>query len=259
MTDQAIVFKNSKTGKVEQFQASEIDAANFQNFIGSWGLRVLLKGGVLHRFAGFKESDKEKLSKFFNSSYKTEVTEKDISCKGWNWGTAAFNGSVLSFDIGDKSAFEVPLNHVSQCLTGKNEITMEFHQNDDAPVSLMEMRFFIPPSELAGDVDAVEAFQKQVMNKASVINVSGDAIAIFREIQCLTPRYIHNNLNKKWVNKFIGSVLVVVMTSKYSNPSSNCTVRRSTTKYQCRRSYASSSCRTRIVARCFLSSVWIHR
>lgn len=52
----------------------------------------------------------------------------------------------------------------------------------------MEMRFFIPPSELAGDVDAVEAFQKQVMNKASVISVSGDAIAIFREIQCLTPR-----------------------------------------------------------------------
>lgn len=51
----------------------------------------------------------------------------------------------------------------------------------------MEMRFFIPSNELAGD-DPVEAFQKQVMNKASVISVSGDAIAIFREIQCLTPR-----------------------------------------------------------------------
>jgi structure-specific recognition protein 1 len=54
----------------------------------------------------------------------------------------------------------------------------------------MEMRFFIPSNELAGDVDPVEAFQKQVMKKASVISVSGDAIAIFREIQCLTPRFV---------------------------------------------------------------------
>ena len=29
---------------------------------------------------------------------------------------------------------------------GKNEITIEFHQNDDAAVSLMEVRFYIPPS-----------------------------------------------------------------------------------------------------------------
>jgi hypothetical protein len=35
-------------------------------------------------------------------------------------------------------------------------------QNDDAPVSLMEMRFHIPSSELAGDVDPVDAFHKQV-------------------------------------------------------------------------------------------------
>uniref|UniRef100_V5GLI2 FACT complex subunit SSRP1 n=1 Tax=Anoplophora glabripennis TaxID=217634 RepID=V5GLI2_ANOGL len=108
--------------------------------------------------------------------------------KGWNWGTAKFTGSVLSFDIGQNTAFEIPLNYVSQCTAGKNEITMEFHQNDDAPVSLMEMRFFIPSNELAGDVDPVDAFQQRVMDKASVINVSGDAIAIFREIHCLTPR-----------------------------------------------------------------------
>lgn len=54
----------------------------------------------------------------------------------------------------------------------------------------MEMRFHIPTSEVGGDMDAVEAFHQQVMNKASVISVSGDAIAIFRELQCLTPRYV---------------------------------------------------------------------
>ena len=60
-------------------------------------------------------------------------------------------------------------------------------QNDDAAVSLMEMRFHIPVSD-TGDQDPVEQFHKEVMEKASVISVSGDAIAIFREIQCLTPR-----------------------------------------------------------------------
>lgn len=50
------------------------------------------------------------------------------------------------------------------------------------------MRFHIPSSDLAGDTDRVEAFQKRVMQQASVVSVSGDAIAIFREVQCLTPR-----------------------------------------------------------------------
>ena len=33
-------------------------------------------------------------------------------------------------------------------LTGKNEVTLEFHQHDDAQICLMEMRFYIPtPSD----------------------------------------------------------------------------------------------------------------
>ncbi|XP_057670954.1 FACT complex subunit Ssrp1 [Diorhabda carinulata] len=188
LTEQNLIFKNSKSGKVQQIPATDFDVVNFQNFAGTWGIRLFLKNGTLHRFVGFKDSDKDKIAKFFSKSYKIEMLEKELSTKGWNWGTAKFNGSVLSFDVGSNSSFEIPLNHVSQCTGGKNEITMEFHQNDDAPVSLMEMRFFIPATEMAGDVDPVEAFQQQVMNKASVINISGDAIAIFREIHCLTPR-----------------------------------------------------------------------
>lgn len=55
MTDQNIVFKNSKTGKVEQIPANEIELVNFQKFIGSWGLRLFLKNGTLHRYGGFKD------------------------------------------------------------------------------------------------------------------------------------------------------------------------------------------------------------
>lgn len=130
MTDQSIVFKNSKTGKVDQIQSSDIDVVNFQNFAGTLGIRIFLKTGLLYRYVGFKDSEKEKISKFFSHSYKIDMLEKELSLKGWNWGTARFNGSVLSFDVGsnNNSAFEIPLNHVSQCTAGKNEITMEFHQ-----------------------------------------------------------------------------------------------------------------------------------
>ncbi|XP_011700729.1 PREDICTED: FACT complex subunit Ssrp1 [Wasmannia auropunctata] len=187
LTDQHLIFKNQKTGKVEQISASDMEMVNYQKFIGTWGLRIFLKNGTLHRFKGFKESDQEKVAKFFSVNYKKDMLEKELSLKGWNWGTAKFNGSVLSFDVGHHTAFEIPLYDVSQCNTGKNEVTLEFHQNDDAPVSLMEMRFHIPVSDSV-DQDPVEAFHQQVMDKASVISVSGDAIAIFREIHCLTPR-----------------------------------------------------------------------
>ncbi|XP_023722223.1 FACT complex subunit Ssrp1 [Cryptotermes secundus] len=202
LTDQHIIFKNSKTGKVEQITASDLDIVNWQKLVGTWGIRIFLKNGTLHRFGGFKEGEQEKIAKFFSSNYKKEMLEKELSLKGWNWGTAKFNGAVLSFDVGSNTAFEIPLNHVSQCTTGKNEVTLEFHQNDDAPVSLMEMRFHIPSSELAGDVDPVEAFHQQVMKQASVINLSGDAITTFKEIQCLTPRYVSPHSLKLFYNCF---------------------------------------------------------
>lgn len=107
--------------------------------------------------------------------------------RGWNWGNVNFKGDVLSFDINDKTAFEVSISNVSQCNQGKNEITLEFHQNDDAPVSLMEMRYHIPTTE-SSETDPVENFYNNIIKKASVLSVSGDAIAIFNEIQCLTPR-----------------------------------------------------------------------
>ncbi|XP_067000810.1 FACT complex subunit Ssrp1 isoform X1 [Anabrus simplex] len=188
LSDQNIIFKNSRTGKVEQIPSTDVEFANWQPLVGSMGLRIFLKNGALHRFGGIKEGEQEKIAKFFTKSYKLDVLEKELSIKGWNWGTAKFSGSVLSFDVGKDTAFEIPLTYVSQCTTGKNEVTLEFHQNDDAPVGLMEMRFHIPTAELAGDVDPVEAFHQQVMKQASVISLSGDAIATFKEIQCLTPR-----------------------------------------------------------------------
>lgn len=61
----------------------------------------------------------------------------------------------MRFEVEKENCFEVPLQNVSNCTTAKNEVTLEFHQNDECPVSLMEIRFHIPTSETAGD-DPVE-------------------------------------------------------------------------------------------------------
>lgn len=187
LSDQGISYRNVKTGKVENLNSSEIEVVNWQRLGGSYGLRIFTESGNLFRFGGFKDSEQSKLEKFFKNTYGKTMSEKEFSVKGWNYGAAKFEGAVLSFDVGSMPAFEVPLNHASGCTTGKNEVTLEFHQHDDAAINLMEMRFHIPTSELAGD-DPVESFQQRVMAKASVITATGDALAIFREVQCLTPR-----------------------------------------------------------------------
>uniref|UniRef100_A0A0P4W9E7 FACT complex subunit SSRP1 n=1 Tax=Scylla olivacea TaxID=85551 RepID=A0A0P4W9E7_SCYOL len=187
LSDQGITFRNVKTGKVESLGATDLEVVNWQRLAGGYGLRIFTEAGNLYRFGGFKESEQSKLEKFFKNTYSKTMTEKEFSVKGWNYGAAKFEGAVLSFDVSSMPSFEVPLNNVSGCTTGKNEVTLEFHQHDDAAINLMEMRFHIPTSELAGD-DPVESFQQRVMSKASVITATGDALAIFREVQCLTPR-----------------------------------------------------------------------
>ena len=161
----------------------------------------------------------------------------EFCVKGWNWGEAKFRGSLLSFMVDSKPAFEIPLKEVSQVggwvgmcvnecigggvagctcqgnsgivkqlnfthtlpytyahthnqvITGKNEVTLEFHQNEATPVSLVEMRFHIPNAE--GEGDAVAAFRDKALAHADIIQATGDAIVTFTEIQTLTPRYMH--------------------------------------------------------------------
>ena len=80
---------------------------------------------------------------------------------------------------------------------GKNEVIMEFHQSEDAPMSLVEMRFHIPNTAQSteegvadGEEDPVKVFHEKVLAKADVMQATGDAIVTFTEIPSLTPRYM---------------------------------------------------------------------
>uniref|UniRef100_A0A671NHH6 FACT complex subunit SSRP1 n=1 Tax=Sinocyclocheilus anshuiensis TaxID=1608454 RepID=A0A671NHH6_9TELE len=185
---QSVVYKSHKTGKVDSIPAPELSAAQWRRVCLGHGIKLATGSGDVYRYDGFRDTDFEKISVFFKANYKVELAEKDMCVKGWNWGTAKFTGSLLSFDVSDSPVFEIPLSSVSQCATGKNEVTVEFHQNDDAEVSLMEVRFYVPPNTGDDGSDPVEAFAQNVLSKADVIQATGDAVCIFKELQCLTPR-----------------------------------------------------------------------
>ena len=183
---QGIVFKNSKTGKLDQIAGNDITSACWQRLAASPGIRVATKSGGFYRFGGFGENDAEKFQSFFREHYSVNLRERDLCLKGWNWGLANFQGSVLNFDIDKTTAFEVPLTNVSHCTSAKNEVTLEFH-TDEGAVSLMELRFHIPNPQDGGD-DPVQTFVDSVMAKADIIQATGDAIVTFSELHCLTPR-----------------------------------------------------------------------
>uniref|UniRef100_A0A131Z369 FACT complex subunit SSRP1 n=1 Tax=Rhipicephalus appendiculatus TaxID=34631 RepID=A0A131Z369_RHIAP len=187
MTNQGVVFKNSKTGKVEQVQGSDMESISWQRIGAGYGLRIMMKSGGMYRFGGFQDDEQERLAKFFQHHFELPLASRELCLKGWNWGTARFEGSVLSFDVDKHSAYEIPLANVSHCTTAKNEVTLEFHQNDDAAVSLMELRFHIP-TDPNSDTDPIQAFRNNVLSKASIIQATGDAMVTFKELQCLTPR-----------------------------------------------------------------------
>ena len=65
-------------------------------------------------------------------------------------------GSLLTFLVDSKPAFEIPLEEVSRVTAGKNEVSLEFHQNDTAAVSLMEMRFHVPTTGTDSEEDPVQ-------------------------------------------------------------------------------------------------------
>lgn len=180
-----IIFKNIKTGMITPVRADEISSICWQRFAKNFGIRLLLKGGQLHRFDGLKPQDKEKLQPYVERHYHIDLQNKEMSLKGFNWGSTEFDGEALSFNIDNNAAFEIPLTAVSDCSSSKNDIILSFHHNDDAAVGMTDMRLHMPPG--CGE-EAIKAFVESVLSKASVIKITGQSIATFTDLQCLTPR-----------------------------------------------------------------------
>ena len=78
LTDEKVVFAHAKNGKKETVKAEEIELVNWQRLAGGWGIRIFTKDGNLHRFAGFKEAERERVANHFSSNYNLDMLDRLI-------------------------------------------------------------------------------------------------------------------------------------------------------------------------------------
>ncbi|KHN87755.1 FACT complex subunit ssrp1-B [Toxocara canis] len=189
LADQQVQFKNTKTGKLQTISTSDIEKISWMRLANKPGLKFSLSNGMSLRFGGFSSKDYEKIKAFAERNWSKDVVEVEQSIKGWNYGKAEVKGQVLEFEVDEKPCFEIPLSNVSNCTSGKSEAVLEFHQNDDCAVSLMEMRFHIPTDpDAEEDADPVEEFRRAVMQYAGIETETDQPVATLQQILCTTPR-----------------------------------------------------------------------
>lgn len=90
------------------------------------------KSGKNVRFEGLRGSDMEAITQHAGELLGLEITAKTPNTHGWNWGTTSFDGNLLEMAVAGQYAFELPLATVSQCQVLKQEVSLEFHREEEA-------------------------------------------------------------------------------------------------------------------------------
>lgn len=193
MDSSSLSFKNRATSKTEKIDTSDIENLSWFKRAKGHCLDIKTKNGIEYKLDGFQESDYQKLDDFSKKHFKKSVEKQELSIKGWNWGKPKFEGEQMYFEQEGKQAYTLPLKNISNTAVSKNEAVLQFNQNEDAAVSLMEIRFHVPSTvaiDGSDDVDdPAQEFIQKVLEKADIQDMSdAEAICTLTELNCITPR-----------------------------------------------------------------------
>lgn len=146
LSSQNFIFKDTITGRSDTISPDDVTDIYWRRVARGWQLKLRLENGKVKKFDGLKEEHKSKIGEFMQSQIGKEMEIQEMSLKGWNWGKAEVIGDELQFTLDDgKPSFDIPLGNVSNCVQNKNEVTLEFHQNDATnQITMMECRFHMP-------------------------------------------------------------------------------------------------------------------
>ena len=146
LSSQNFIFKDTITGRSDTISPDDVTDIYWRRVARGWQLKLRLENGKVKKFDGLKEEHKSKIGEFMQSQIGKEMEVQEMSLKGWNWGKAEVIGDELQFTLDDgKPSFDIPLGNVSNCVQNKNEVTLEFHQNDATnQITMMECRFHMP-------------------------------------------------------------------------------------------------------------------
>ncbi|CAG7852198.1 FACT complex subunit pob3 AltName: Full=Facilitates chromatin transcription complex subunit pob3 [Serendipita indica DSM 11827] len=182
--------------------ASELKWAEWTRVARNYQLRIGLKDTWKREsFEGFRREDQDTLTSLLKQNFDINLEVRELSWRGWNWGSTDFRGQDLVFLIGNKPAFDIPLPTVANSnIAGKTEVSLEFIQPDvkrsakNAPDELMELRMYIPGTQQKDDGDegdeqsAAQVFHETIKEKADIGQVTGESIVVFHEVLVTTPR-----------------------------------------------------------------------
>ncbi|KAF8073884.1 structure-specific recognition protein-domain-containing protein [Lyophyllum atratum] len=211
-----MAWKGADSEGVIAIPANHIEWAQWMRVARGFQLRIGMKDDKreyrAEKFDGFAREDHDKLTSLLKNHFGKTLETKEVSFKGWNWGTTDFQGNNLAFLVSDKTAFELPLTQVNNSnMAGRTEVTLEFSSQSSSSKALaksmgdemVEIRFHVPGThtKLKGsgsddednneeeeEISAAQVFHDMIKDKAVIGQEPGDLILSFEEILVLTPR-----------------------------------------------------------------------
>ncbi|KAJ3275298.1 FACT complex subunit [Borealophlyctis nickersoniae] len=176
LAEAGLGWKNSQTGTVLTVSAADLHKLHWLRCARDFRLRIQKKDGDVLKFDGFPRDAYETLAPAVKSLYHISLESKDVSLKGWNWGTTEFSGPHMTFMVANRPAFEIPLHEVANTTQpSKNEVSVEFGSaelKDKTKIKedfLTEIRFFVPGMATANQVGEGADGKKQLKDKEDAL------------------------------------------------------------------------------------------
>eukprot|EP00771_Trimastix_marina_P000914 gnl/Trimastix_PCT/1948.p1 GENE.gnl/Trimastix_PCT/1948~~gnl/Trimastix_PCT/1948.p1 ORF type:complete len:548 (-),score=159.46 gnl/Trimastix_PCT/1948:97-1740(-) len=165
---------------------SDIRSAKWVHIARAFRLELSLTVGSA-AFDGFGSNDHDLIKNWLQEHCRVDMKTESVSTTGWNWGDLEVEPHAVTFSSNHRRAFELPTASISSSVISKNEVTLDFHQDEDANPeddSLFQMRLYIP-GEGGG---RAQTFHDLVLEHADIHTATGDAIAVFNEVPLVVPR-----------------------------------------------------------------------
>ncbi|KAF9642648.1 SSrecog-domain-containing protein [Thelephora ganbajun] len=213
-TQSGVGWKGEESAATKSIPSTDIKWVQWLRVARNYQIRVALKDGTRTTFDGFSRDNHDKLVSLFKQHFSVQLESKEVSFRGWNWGSTDFQGQDLAFLVGNKTAFELPLQFVANSnIAGRTEVSLEFQPQSltkskpskYAPDEMAEIRFYVPGTQAkssrsdAGsqksdaedegeEISAAQAFHNTIKERAEIGQATGDIILSFEEVLVLTPR-----------------------------------------------------------------------
>ncbi|KAI8809872.1 hypothetical protein BJ742DRAFT_802718 [Cladochytrium replicatum] len=113
-----------------KIEATELKSISWMRVARDYGIRIVKKDGTILRFDGFPLDSFRELSAFINQHYKLKLNQREISVRGLNWGTTELHNNHLSFLVGSRPAFDIPLSQVLNANTTNKDSDVNIELRD---------------------------------------------------------------------------------------------------------------------------------